>query len=109
MRRLLAAVVLWGGVPCARAADALPDGKAIYARRCAGCHGEDGKGQTKPGKKYKIANLADPSWPLAWSPERVHKVIVDGVPGQMPAWGAKLSAAEIDAVARYVLALAATK
>ncbi len=31
----------------ARAADA----KAIYAKDCAKCHGEDGKGETKMGKK----------------------------------------------------------
>ncbi len=33
---------------CAQAADA----KANYEKHCAKCHGADGKGETKMGKKY---------------------------------------------------------
>ena len=103
---LFAGVLLLGAAP-ARAEGAPPDGKAIYARRCAGCHGGDGRADTKPGKKYKIADLADPSWPLAWGRPRIHQVIVEGVPGQMPAWREKLTDAEVDAVTTYVLGLSA--
>ena len=108
MRHLFAAALLLSAT-AAGAEGTPPDAKAIYARRCAGCHGGDGRADTKPGKKYKIANLADPSWPLAWNRERIRKVIAEGVPGQMPAWGDKLTAAEIDAVAVHVLGLSATK
>lgn len=107
MRLLLAALVL--SLPAAALAEAAPPAKALYARRCAGCHGADGRADTKPGKKYKMANLAGPAWPRAWSREKIRAVIAEGVPGQMPAWREKLSDAEIDALAGYVLTLSAAK
>jgi mono/diheme cytochrome c family protein len=109
MRHLLATLLMLAAASTARAEGTAPDAKAIYARRCAGCHGGDGRGDTKPGKKYKIANLSDPSWPLAWDRVKIRKVIAEGVPGQMPAWSDKLTAQEIDAVAGHLLGLSATK
>ena len=34
------------------------DGGAIYTKNCANCHGADGKGDTKMGKKLKIKDLS---------------------------------------------------
>ncbi len=36
------------------------DAKGIYEKQCAKCHGADGKGQTKMGKKYGARDYTDP-------------------------------------------------
>ena len=36
------------------------DGKAIYDKECAKCHGADGKGETKMGKKMGAKDYSSP-------------------------------------------------
>jgi len=45
---LLLVAAMAAGTLCAGAAD----GKALYVKNCAKCHGPDGKGQTQMGKRY---------------------------------------------------------
>ncbi len=35
------------------------DGKALYDQQCAKCHGQDGKGETKMGKKLGAKDYTD--------------------------------------------------
>jgi len=49
---------------------AAPDGKAVYMKECASCHGEKGEGDPKK----EAPRLAEkPAWDLAWQIERFRK------------------------------------
>ena len=52
---MIAAVAL-GFAASVNAADA----KENYEKFCAGCHGKDGKGQTKLGQKFEVRDYTDP-------------------------------------------------
>jgi mono/diheme cytochrome c family protein len=81
------------------AAAAEPDGAALYNTKCASCHGPDGRGDTPVGKALKIGSLLEPRWAADDAPAAIAKAVREGVPG-MPALGSKLTAAEIEAVAK---------
>jgi cytochrome c6 len=72
---LLAAVCAVVGSVSARAADA----KENWDKTCAKCHGPDGKGETKMGKKLDIKNLTDAKVQSSMTDEQVFKVIKQGV------------------------------
>jgi len=84
------------------------DGKAVYAKNCTNCHGQDGLGQTPAGKALKTVSLVDPQWATAEALPKIEAAIRDGVP-RMPAMKAKLTPEEIAAVARYTQQLAGSK
>lgn len=97
---MLAALMLTIGLP-AIADDA--DGKALYEKKCAMCHGKDGV-----AKKMATgsANFNDAAF--AASADEIAGVINDGK-GKMPGYKEKLSEAEIKAIAEYVKSLSATE
>ena len=72
---VLIVAVLTSAASFTRGADAA----TIWANECAKCHGEDGKGQTKMGKKLGIADLADPKVQANFSDEQAAKSIKEGV------------------------------
>lgn len=93
MRKLLvAAVVLSLAVP-ALALDAA----ALYTSRCAVCHGKDGKGSAA-GKKMGARDLAEERK----EPEQEIAEDIANGKGRMPPFKGKLSADEIQALARFV-------
>ena len=75
------------------------DASATFEKKCATCHGKDGKGQTKMAEKMGIRDLTT----LSASSAELEKVVTDGK-GKMPAFGGKLSSDEIKALAAYVKA-----
>jgi cbb3-type cytochrome c oxidase subunit III len=93
MKRIALALATFALVVTARA----EDGKALFAQKCASCHGPDGKGKTKMGEKLGVKDLT------ALPPDTdVKATIENGKPPKMTAYKGKLSDAEIDAIASYV-------
>ncbi len=77
---------------------------AIYGKRCASCHGKDGRANTFKGKLRSARNLTDPQWQAGVSDERIFNSITNGR-GKMPSFGKKLSEAEINSLVSYVRGL----
>jgi len=73
------------------------DPKALFAAKCAGCHGADGKGSYGP-------DLSD-EYKFGKTPEAIITSISDGREGKMPAFSSQLSADEIKALADFLLQL----
>ncbi|WP_415910671.1 c-type cytochrome [Oleiharenicola sp. Vm1] len=53
-----------------------------WENSCASCHGADGKGQTKQGKKLKIRDYTDAKIQAELKDEEMVKAILDGVKGE---------------------------
>lgn len=77
---------------------------AIYAKRCASCHGKNGKAETIKGKLRSARNLTDARWQAEVSDARIFNSIMNGR-GKMPGYGKKISEAEIDSLVSYVRGL----
>jgi cytochrome c553 len=71
-RLLLCALA--GAALTAHAADAA----ANWTESCAKCHGPDGKGETKMGRKLSIADLTDPKIQAKFTDEEATKSIKSG-------------------------------
>jgi mono/diheme cytochrome c family protein len=54
------------------------DAKTFYEEQCAKCHGTDGKGDTKMGKKLGAKDYSDAKVQDAITDEAVFKAIKDG-------------------------------
>lgn len=76
----------------------------IYGRRCASCHGKDGRANTFKGKLRSARDLTDPKWQDEVSDERIFNSIMNGR-GKMPSYGKKLSEADINSLVTYVRGL----
>jgi len=57
MKRILPLVIALLAIPAISVCAA--DGKALYEKECAKCHGADGKGETKMGKKLGAKDYTD--------------------------------------------------
>ena len=70
-------------------------GKGLYASRCAGCHGEDGKGSIGP-------SIVSPDFLRAVDNRYLYRAIVEGRPTTaMPTWS-HLSADDVGALIAYL-------
>ena len=77
------------------------DARALFVKNCATCHGSDGQAKTFKAKFNHARNLTDSAWQANVSDERLFNSITNGR-GHMPAWGKKLSEAEINSLVIYV-------
>lgn len=76
----------------------------LYPRYCASCHGTDGKAKTSKGKFSHARDISDPKWHEEVSDARIFNSIMNGrnERGNMPPFGNKLSAKEIDSLVEFV-------
>lgn len=74
------------------------DGEELYLNSCAACHGDNGEGNRGLG----APNLSDAIWLYGGDPESLEETVRFARFGVMPAWGERLSDAEIKAVTAYV-------
>ena len=72
----------------------------LYVSNCARCHGADGKGQTALGQSLDVPDLTTSNMSTA----KIKTIISKG-DGSMPAFGKKLKAKDITALANYVRSL----
>ena len=81
------------------------DARAVYVQYCARCHGAEGAADTQQGELYNATNFTDADWWRRKRPTnaRMRRVISNGGSG-MPAFGKRLSAAQINALIPYVRA-----
>lgn len=80
------------------------DASRLYEKKCAECHGKDGRAKSFRGKHSHARDLTDAEWQQRVSDERIYNSISSGK-GKMPAFGKKLSEAEISSLAKYVRGL----
>src|SRR3954464_16047688 len=74
-----------------------------WTNHCAACHGADGKGQTKAGKKADVKDLTDSKYQATFTDEQMFKQIKEGMKDKngkekMKAFGGTLSDDEIKAL-----------
>lgn len=58
---------------------AFADGAELYGKKCASCHGADGKGQTTMGKKKGARDYTDATVQGSFSDADGVKAVLDGV------------------------------
>ena len=83
------------------------DVKENWEKHCASCHGKDGKGETKAGRKADVKNLTDATYQASFTDEQMFKQIKEGLKDKngkekMKAFGDKFSDEEIKALVAFV-------
>lgn len=99
---IISLALLVAGTLSLRAADA----KEAYAKDCAKCHGEDGKGKTKMGEKLNVKDFTDAKVQEKMKDDEMAKAIKEGVTKDekkvMKAFGDTLNDNDIKALVKYV-------
>jgi mono/diheme cytochrome c family protein len=75
--------------------------KALFAQKCARCHGNDGRGETTIGRIVGSPDFTDAEW---WEKRADNKPLVASVTNGrkgMPAFGKKLTQREIISLVSY--------
>jgi len=76
----------------------------LFSKKCARCHGKDGRAKGFKAKAVGARNLTDAQWQDRASDERIFNSINNGK-DKMPAYGKSLSEAEINSLVTYVRSL----
>ena len=83
-------------------ADKPPSTETLYKQKCSKCHGADGSGETSLGRIFGTPDFTDPGW-WAKHPNSGELLgIITRGKKNMPAFGKKLTKAQIASLAAYV-------
>jgi len=55
------------------------DVKENWDKNCASCHGKDGKGETKAGKKAGVKDQTDPKYQASLTDEKMFQAVKEGL------------------------------
>lgn len=106
-KQILAVVIALGAcVGMCQAADVAEN----WTKHCGSCHGKDGKGDTKAGRKADVKDLTDAKYQAGFADEQMFKQIKEGLKDKngkekMKAYGGTLSDEEIKALVAFVRGL----
>ncbi len=78
-------------------------GESTYKSKCAMCHAADGSASSPVGKMMKVPSFLTPAAKKTSTANYI--AIVKNGKGKMPAYGGKLSDAEIKGVVAYIRTL----
>jgi cytochrome c553 len=80
MKKLIPLLVAMASLPAMSVCAA--DAKALYEKDCAKCHGADGKGDTRMGKKLGAKDYSNPNVQAALKDDAAFKAIKEGLKGK---------------------------
>ena len=72
---ILTLAIMAAGLIAAPAADV----KETWEKTCAKCHGPDGKGETKLGKKAEVKDMTDAKWQADLKEDKAFKSVKEGI------------------------------
>jgi mono/diheme cytochrome c family protein len=94
--------------PVSATAESIAQGKQVYQRRCASCHGTNGEGGAGNDLIGPAPSLVDATWDHGSTDGEIFDVIKNGIPPDfmMVAWKDDLKDEEIWSVVNYVRSMA---
>lgn len=75
--------------------------ETLYKQKCSKCHGADGSGETSLGRVYGAPDFTDSGW-RAKHPSSEYVAVISRGKKNMPAFGKKLTRAQIASLATYL-------
>ncbi len=81
---------------------AAPSTETLFKQKCSKCHGADGSGDTSMGRIFNAPDFTDSGW---WAKHSNTGELVNAISHgkkNMPAFGKKLTRAQISSLASYV-------
>jgi mono/diheme cytochrome c family protein len=88
--------------------ESLASGAELYQANCAACHGESGEGDGPQAAGLAVPDLTDQEFMAGRSANDLYQAVSQGVGQSMPAFGEKLSEAELWALVDYTRSLTFT-
>jgi cytochrome c oxidase cbb3-type subunit III len=101
---ILASMIALGSVSALRAQQPA-DSAALYAKMCASCHGPKGTPSPAMAHSMGIPDLASAQAMASVADSVLRSAIADGKGHSMPAYKARLTAAQIGALVSYIRTL----